>query len=66
MDILLSVISSSFVSLGLVWLFRSWISARLENAIRHEYEVRFEKIRFASADCQRRRLNIDIIIWNRG
>ena len=45
MDIFLSMFSSAFLSLVLVWILRTWISNRLENAIRHEYAVKLEKLK---------------------
>jgi|GEM_PF-5749007 len=30
---------------GLGWLFRNWISTRLTNAVRHEYDTKLETIK---------------------
>lgn len=45
--ILASAAFSSAFSLAIVWLFKSWISERLKNAIAHEYEQKAKAIDFA-------------------
>ncbi|WP_421841857.1 hypothetical protein [Marinobacter algicola] len=41
--IIFSSIGSAGLLAALAWLFRSWIKARLENAITHEYSLKLEK-----------------------
>ena len=42
-EIIFSSIGSATLLAALSWLFRSWIKARLENAIKHEYSLKLEK-----------------------
>ena len=37
-----SILSSSVIAAALVWLTRSWISERLKNSIRYEYDQKLE------------------------
>lgn len=41
--IIFSSIGSAVLLAALAWLFRSWIKARLENSIKHEYSLKLEK-----------------------
>ena len=44
-EIVASIISSAVVSGLVVWLLREWISVRLKNSIKHEYNRKLEEIR---------------------
>jgi hypothetical protein len=45
-ELLVTILSSAAVSgaltAALVWLFQSWMSERLKNAIKHEYDIKLE------------------------
>lgn len=41
-QVLTSSIVSSMFAVGVVWLFRTWISERLKSAIKHEYDEKLE------------------------
>ena len=45
MPIAISIFTSLAASGGLVWLFRSWISSRLENSIHYEYNAKLEQLK---------------------
>ena len=54
-----SVFSSAVLSAALFWLFKSWISERLKNAIAHEYSEKLESHKAllkASSDVEMERL----------
>ena len=42
MDTILSILSGGSAGALLVWLFRGWISERLQQSIRHEYSQKLE------------------------
>ena len=62
---LCSVISGGFTAAALVWLAKNWISERLKNAIKHEYDAKLEthKIQLkCEADAQLEHLKSELQI----
>ena len=63
--IVTSIISSAAVSGILLWLLRTWISERLKNAIKHEYDQKIEThkaILKSQADIEIERLKSQLTI----
>lgn len=44
MDIILNIITSSFAGGVVVWLSKNWLSERLKNSIKHEYDAKLSII----------------------
>ena len=43
-EFITSIVSSALVSGAVVWLSKAWISERLKNAIKNEYDQKLEKL----------------------
>ncbi len=42
LTVIVSIVTSGLLSGGLIWLTKSWITERLKNAIKHEYDEKLE------------------------
>jgi ABC-type bacteriocin/lantibiotic exporter with double-glycine peptidase domain len=45
LSVLSSLATSAIVSVGVVWLTKTWISERLKNSIKIEYDAKLKHIR---------------------